>query len=226
MKLEDVPAIAQKYAPLLMFDLKEPFYPDKVAITVLYEPGPSPSFRRSFDFREPDIGYIVEYAIWWDYEIGHLYELEHVWVYVGQDGSVLDCEVSNHGAVLKGLRKDRSNLIGETQVKLYSQPGKHAFSPIPELFELLPQADAACTTLAGNDGLLVNDMFAEDFSTNDEIDGWVRAYLQSCAFTPTYEFKAYELDPASFTTWDALRQEIPIRIHARIAELRSRYSRM
>lgn len=211
------------YAPSIWFDRKEPFFPDRIGVTVITEPSASPSFNRSFSFDQPQLAKIIEYAIWWDYESGHLYELEHVWVYIGKDGEVLDCEVSFHGKVLKGLRKDRSNLIHPHQVQLYSQPGKHAFSPIAELFELLPNAAAATTSLVGKDGLLVNEMFAHAFQTNAQIDAWVRAYLSNFTFTPSFQFEPYEWHEALFTTWAELREEIPARIHARVAELQQMY---
>lgn len=211
------------YAPYIWFDLKEPFYPERVGVTVITEPGDSPSFRRSFPFTQKGLQQIIEYAIWWDYEIGHLYELEHVWVYVGSNGEVLDCEASFHGRVLKGLRKDRSNLLDATHVQLYSQPGKHAFSPLPELFELLPDAEAAASALAGNDGLLINELFQDKFSTNEEINGWVRRYLQTYAFSPAFAYKQHPLSPQLFTSWEQLKEEIPLRIAARVKQLAELY---
>lgn len=104
--------LAMSYAPYLYFDKKEPFFPVRVGVTVLEEAGPSPSFRRRFEFEQPELKYIIEYAIYWDYDIQHLYELEHVWVYVGQDGQVLDCDASFHGWYFKGLLRNRSNLDG------------------------------------------------------------------------------------------------------------------
>lgn len=211
------------YAPYIWFDLKEPFYPERVGVTVITEPGDSPSFRRSFHFAQQGLDKIIEYAIWWDYEIGHLYELEHVWVYVGSNGEVLDCEASFHGRVLKGLRKDRSNLLDGTHVQLYSQPGKHAFSPLPELFELLPDAEAAASTLAGNDGLLINELFKDKLSKSEQIDEWVRRYLQTYAFNPAFSYKQHQLSPQLFTSWDTLKEEIPLRIAARVKQLAELY---
>ena len=35
---------------------------------------------------------LIEYAVYMDYDIQHLYELEHMWVAVGEDGTtVKDC---------------------------------------------------------------------------------------------------------------------------------------
>ncbi|AET58027.1 hypothetical protein ACWHAM_19575 [Paenibacillus terrae] len=216
-------ALWLRYAPYLMFDQREPFYPDFVGVTVLDQPGPSPSFRRTLEFSDERVKHIVEYAIWWDYEIGHLYELEHVWVYVGQDGEVVDCEASFHGRVLKGLLKDRSNLLDGTHVRLYSQPGKHAFSPITDIFELLPDLYTNANERAGVDGLLTNELFHGLIATNDEIDGLVWRHLQSLSFVPAMEFEEYYFAPELFMPWSSLFRIIPERIEARVQELKRQY---
>ena len=213
---------AMSYAPILMFDQNEPFYPDLVGISLLEKPGPSPSFRREILFPVEAVQFVIEYAIWWDYEIGHLYEMEHVWIYVGHDGEVVDCEASFHGKVLRGMLKDRVNMV-DRHVCLYSQPGKHAFSPLPVVFELLPDLYSAAGIQAGCDGLLVNDLFKNYFETNEVIDARVRKYLQTKAFVPTMQFEGYLLGPEKFVTWDRLYEMIPQRIRSRLAELEQMY---
>lgn len=212
--------IALKYAPVLYFDRLEPFYPVLVGVTVLRRPGPSPSFRREFRFDDPRLHSVIEYAIYWDYDIQHLYELEHVWVYVGMDGEVLDAEASFHGKYLKGLLKNRSNLTGGTHVRLYSQPGKHAFSPLPELFELLPNLRSAASTEAGLDGLSVPEMFKGIYGTDEETNRLVRRYLQTFAFEPSMEFEEYRLPEEAFVEWPRLYEEIPRRIERELAGIR------
>ncbi|MEO2202578.1 hypothetical protein ABGV42_02410 [Paenibacillus pabuli] len=209
---------AMSYAPILMFDLNEPFYPDLVGISILEKPGPSPSFKREILFPVEAVQFVVEYAIWWDYEIGHLYEMEHVWIYVGHEGEVVDCEASFHGKVLRGMLKDRMNMV-DRHVCLYSQPGKHAFSPLPVVFELLPDLYSAAGIQAGCDGLLVNDLFKNYYKTNEEIDARVRNYLQTKAFVPTMQFEEYLLEQEKFVTWDRLFEMIPQRIRSRLIEL-------
>ncbi|WP_340013461.1 hypothetical protein [Paenibacillus sp. FSL K6-1318] len=214
---------AMSYAPVLMFDRNEPFYPDFVGVSVLDRSGPSPSFKRDIQFPAEAVQYVIEFAIWWDYEIGHLYEMEHVWIYVGHDGEVVDCEASFHGKVLRGLLKDRVNVVGR-HVCLYSQPGKHAFSPLPVVFELLPDLYSAAGTKAGCDGLLVNDLFRGYFETNEQIDAQVTSYLQTKAFVPSMEFDEYLLKPEMFMTWDQLFGIIPQRINDRLIELEQLYN--
>ncbi|SEA82255.1 hypothetical protein [Paenibacillus sp. 276b] len=212
---------AISYAPVLMFDRNEPFYPDFVGVSILDQSGPSPSFQREIHFPVEAVQYVIEFSIWWDYEIGHLYEMEHVWIYVGHDGEVVDCEASFHGRVLRGLLKDRVNVVGR-HVCLYSQPGKHAFSPIPVVFELLPDLYSAAGANAGCDGLLVNEMFKGYFQTNEEIDASVRSFLQTKAFVPSMEFEEFLLEPSLFMPWQQLFTMIPERIESRLRELELR----
>ncbi|MFH5184156.1 hypothetical protein ACHHV8_16775 [Paenibacillus sp. TAB 01] len=215
-------SLAVKYAPVLYFDRREPFYPVRVGITVFTEPGPSPSFRRKIKFDVPDISFVIEYAIYWDYDIQHLYELEHVWVYVGRSGEVLDAEASFHGKYLKSLLPQKSNLDG-THVRLYSQPGKHAFSPMKELFELVPNLRTAAGDEAGADGLTVPDMLRGRLSSDAAVNRLVREHLQSLAFEPSMQFEAYRIPEELYTIWNQLYEEIPGRIESELAKLRARY---
>lgn len=211
--------LVREYAPILYFDTLEPFFPVRVGVTVLDKPGASPSFRRSFDFQAKDLKYVIEYAIYWDYDIQHLYELEHVWIYVDQEGHVVDCDASFHGRYFKGLLRDGSNLEG-THVKLYSQPGKHAFLPDPEMFYLIPDLMECTKAEAHKRGLIVTGAFDGIYESNEEKDRLVNAELTRNAFTPSMEFQEYRLDPSLLVTWEQLKVEVPQRIEACIEQLR------
>nr|WP_243735110.1 NPP1 family protein [Paenibacillus turpanensis] len=207
--------LAQAYSPYLYFDKNEPFFPARVGVSVLTAPGPSPSFPRSFSFEQEELQAIVEYAIYWDWDIGHLYDLEHVWVYIGQDGDVLDCEASFHGKYLKGLRKDENSIADGTHPKLFSQPGKHAFSPYLEVFEVIPDLFAACSEeQAGKDGLTVGYPFRSEYATNAQIHEWCKGYMQRFAFVPSMEFMEYQIPKELFVPWEELKREIPQRLTA------------
>ncbi|MBD0381799.1 hypothetical protein [Paenibacillus sedimenti] len=212
--------LIKAYAPYLYFDKHEPFFPVRVGVTVFEREGASPSFRRSFSFRDSRVKKIIEYAIYWDYDIQHLYELEHVWVYIGHEGEVIDCEASFHGKYLKGLLKDRSNLADGTHVRLYAQPGKHALCPVPEFLELVPHFWTAVNENAGIDGLTVPYFLEDMLTTNEETNRLVEAYLRTCAFTPTLAYVEYRFDESLFVPWNQLLDEIPHRIQIKIAELR------
>lgn len=215
----------QVYAPYLYFDKNEPFFPVRVGVTIFEQEGVSPSFRRSFSFNDLRLKQIIEYAIYWDYDIQHLYELEHVWVYIGHDGNVIDCEASFHGKYLKGLLKDRSNLFDGTHVRLFSQPGKHAFSPVAEFLELVPHFMTAVNEDAGVDGLTIPYFLEGTIMTNEETNKLVETYLKSCAFTPALVYKEYRLDEELFVPWFKLLKEIPERIMTKISDLTELYGK-
>lgn len=211
--------LAVRYAPILLLDEKEPFLPVRIGMTILRSAGESPSFRRSFAFEDERLEAVLEYAIFWDYDITHLYDLEHVWIYAAKDGSVLDCEASSHGKFLKGLRPDRSNLEGE-RVRLYCQPGKHAFATDVEGFEPLANASRLTLEHAGKDGLIVTGPFHGAYETSETIHDEVRAYMQRYRFEPSWRFRRHALENDLFTSWDSLRREVPARIACCLGDIR------
>ena len=93
-------ALAARYAPIILFDLREPFLPLAAGYTLFTADAPSPSFLREITLGatdRPPAQLAIEYAIWWDWDIQHLYELEHVWVYLDAAGRVIHAEASWHG---------------------------------------------------------------------------------------------------------------------------------
>jgi hypothetical protein len=212
--------LIKNYSPHIYFDKEEPFFPVRIGVTVFDAPGKSLSFPRAFEFADDCIQYVIEYAIYWDYDIQHLYELEHVWMFIGQQGEVIDCEASFHGRYLKGLLRDKRNLVNTTHVKLYSQPGKHAFSPLIELFELLPDLETSTYARAGTAGLIITDVFEGIYFTSTEKNELVYNYLQQFKFKPSMEFVEYDIPEELYVPWNKLFHEIPLRIEKRLAEMR------
>ncbi|THF84264.1 hypothetical protein E6C55_01775 [Cohnella fermenti] len=209
-----------------MFDEREPFFPVRIGVSELRDGEASPSFRRTMRLSGREIERVLEYAIYWDYDIQHLYELEHVWVMLRKDGTVADAEASFHGRYLKALLPDRSNLEGD-RLTIYSQPGKHAFAPLPLLFRLLPDADECTDAEAGRDGLTAPDWLGSDpvrrLMADEDAQRLVREHIRSrFRFSPAYSFLPYELGERKelFVPWSALLEEIPARIQREIASIR------
>ena len=93
-------ALARRHAPIVWFDDAEPFLPQAVGYAVLREPTHSPTFERFLDLDVPGgrtAAAVIEYALWTDWDIQHLYELEHVWSYVDEAGRLIHAEASWHG---------------------------------------------------------------------------------------------------------------------------------
>ncbi|QHQ59829.1 hypothetical protein Ana3638_02600 [Anaerocolumna sedimenticola] len=115
------------------------------------------------------INFVIEYAMWFDYDIQHLYELEHLWIYVDKAGTVKDAEGSFHGKYLKMVQPDTNQVRYEDDRHLmaFSQPGKHAFLPEARLFYLIPDLVSYCKEEAGLDGISVPEIY-EDINYNDK----------------------------------------------------------
>src|SRR5512147_2213367 len=91
--------LAFRYAPHIFFVDEEPFLPLVVGYTIFRDEAQSLSFpkRRIERQRLPEWESVIEYAVWMDWDIGHLYELEHTWSYVGANGELVWSEGSWHG---------------------------------------------------------------------------------------------------------------------------------
>jgi len=206
-----------RLAPILCVDRNEPFDPIRIGVTVFERTARSSSFDRTVVVDPVRTAFIVEYAVYWDYDIQHLYDLEHVWIHVGHDGKIAGCEVSFHGHYLIGLMRDRSNVTEDGRAKVYVQPGKHAMAASEELFRLLPNVESCCMEDAGIEGLLEPEMFRGTFKTGAADDAVSERILRGFAFRPSFEYAPLELSDDVFVAWEELREEIPARMKALLA---------
>ena len=214
-------ALAARYAPVLRFDAREPFLPLAVGYTIFRESGPSPSFRQGYTVDlapagAPPAAFAIEYAIWWDWDIGHLYELEHVWVYVGADGRVARVAASWHGEFRDMVGVPVHSPDGAHPV-LYSEPGKHAFAPTPEWFKERRAHFKRSETsdLAGASGILMAEYIAGHVTPTPLKVRLVHTYLAQHAFEPSWDFsQVFTFAPEMFVPWPALRDWMPARINA------------
>lgn len=208
-----------RYAPHIYRDRLEPFPIRFVGCTVFTRKAPSESFPKwVVDPEETGARMIIEYAVFYDYDIGHMYDLEHIWVAVDAAGGVADCWCSFHGMRLRAFGLSVFRMEG-THPVLYAQPGKHAMLPHPALFELHPEFHTACTSGAGG-GLLLPGFLAGTVETNDVLDSEIARFIRSrYAFTPSLEFVQEELCPGQFISWPELLQRIPQRITNEIQKI-------
>lgn len=208
-----------RVSPILYMDRLEPFKPIRIGVTVLEAPAPSPSSDRFIHFDTSRIRTVIEYAIYWDYDIQHIYDLEHVWIYVDHEGEIASCEASFHGRYFIGLLPDRSNLLANQRVKLFVQPGKHAMIPIQDFFRLLPNVESCCQSEAGIDGVLEPAMFRGQYKSGEDIDQRAEKHLREFSFQPSFEYVPHEWASDAFVPWMELTKEIPIRMKALLAEI-------
>jgi phosphoglycolate phosphatase-like HAD superfamily hydrolase len=218
-------ALALRHAPLIWFDDAEPFLPQAVGWAVLRRPTHSPTFER---FLHPEVpggrtaAAVIEYALWTDWDIQHLYELEHVWSYVDGSGRLIHAEASWHGEWAPLVQSGRISAEGDRPVA-WAQPGKHAMTPDPRVFTAvdayrLLAAQEARPPARG--GLLIVDGMRGRLRRTARGDALARAYLHSRAFEPTFRFgRLWDARNAPFEPAERLLEGIPGRIRAVLRRL-------
>ncbi len=219
--------LAARYTPIIRFDSREPFLPLAVGYTIFRSDAPSPSFPRTIELRPPDeppAEFAIEYAIWWDWDIGHLYELEHVWVYVDERGELARVEASWHGgfsnmAVAGAIAREGTHPV------VLSEPGKHAFAAAADWYDERRHhyGGQESERWAGVGGVWVTPLFADELGSlrTPEANTLVRTFLQRQRFQPAWDFShRFEIDPALLVPWSALQAWVPRRVAWLIDTLR------
>ncbi|MBN1889831.1 MAG: hypothetical protein JW850_17680 [Thermoflexales bacterium] len=219
-------ALAARYAPAIRFDAREPFLPLAAGYTIFRHDASSPSFRQGYavDLNPPDqaaASFAIEYAIWWDWDIGHLYELEHVWVFVDESGRVVRGEASWHGGH-HDMRHDGALALEGDHLVLYSEPGKHAFAPTPDWFRERRQRMKRAETreLAGIDGVLIAPYLEGKVKPAPLKTRLAHTYLARRAFEPSSDFsQLFQFTPEMLVPWPALLTWMPLRVNSILEQL-------
>jgi len=219
--------IAYRRFPTLVFDEREPFLPSRVAYSIFREPCDSNvdprrrlGTKNRIVFALPGLDSVVEYGIWWDWDIQHLYELEAAWAYLGEEGEYLKLEASWHGRY-NVMYEDPADFKGGRPV-LYSQPGKHAFASDPAGFPREVTRNA-CSRDAGRMGLHVTPLFEGKIAKSPRRDRLASRYLQGKSFVPNFKFSRNWLpSPGQIVTWEDMKAWIPSRIEEVISLLEGR----
>ena len=216
-------ALARQLAPRIRFARNEPFFPSKVGVTVLDAPRQSPSAPLAITF-EPGVAKVVEYAIWWDWDIQHLYELEHVWLKLDDNDAIVGVDASAHGKLYPMVLADGALPLEDERVTLYSVPGKHAFHASADpILERRDWLTASCTSMTSAGHVLINHMFKEAFATlTAEDHRAVRRHLQNSAFMPAFDFSAaFDLSTVDHISWPDLHAFICQRVPQVLAQVRA-----
>ncbi len=218
--------LAFRHFPIIVFDRMEPFLPSRVGYSVFRSPSDSRvdykrklSTTSAISFGLPGLESVIEYGIWWDWDIEHLYELEAAWVYLGRSGEYMKVEASWHGDY-KEILVDGKIPVRDGRPVVFSQPGKHAFAASPEAFKPEEKYIEPCSAGAGSMGLLVTPLFEGKIVTSPERDRLVREYLKTKAFVPSFQFtKEWRMPRESFVPWERLEKWIPVRVEEIISRL-------
>lgn len=216
----DALVLARRHAPLLRLDLRDPFRPDVVGVTRLAVGETSPSCHHVPPAPEGS-AFVLEYAIWWDGDIQHLYELEHVWICFDATEQPLATFASAHGRLLDMAGAEHR----EGRPVLFCEPGKHAHAPTLEgILAHREGLDRACTSGQRLTGILVQDKFRAELSALSPYDQYLgREYLRSLCFQPTYDYGVtVDLADLVYLSWSELRAEIPRFLRSQLEDLRRR----
>jgi glycerophosphoryl diester phosphodiesterase len=206
--------LALRHSPRIRFDIREQFLPSIVGYTVFRNEIDSPSFARRLIL--PDGAACgIEYAIWWDWDIQHLYELEHIWVYLDSNEHVILAEASWHGGLHELAGADGKVPLDNGRVTVYSEPGKHAFAPVADwLLRRAEETRASCGRHAGKGGVLVTRLFEKIIGDRTPLNNQLTwTYLEHFAFEPTFDFSnVFELAQVVHVPWQNLFVWIPGRM--------------
>jgi putative hydrolase of the HAD superfamily len=224
-------ALAARYAPRILFDRHEPFTPLAVGYTIFRDDGYSASFPRCIGLNpvgRPPATMAIEYAIWWDWDIHHLYELEHVWTYVDAHDEVVHAEGSWHGdfGTIRHGQDGQLPLHHNTHLIVYSQPGKHAFAPSDEPFVKIMKDYICrqCGEQSKKSGLLITSIFKGILDpyktpTGDQL---INSFLDTQAFEPAFAWdQIFDISPHLLLPWPVLADWIPQRIDWLLEELKN-----
>ena len=223
---------AQDFLPIVHFDRRETIPLRAIGYTVFHETSPSISFPgRKVQVREGETA--IEYAYYWDYDIQHMYDLEHIWVWLDEGHHPVRAQGSFHGKYL--------NLFGEGlemlqpdggHIHAFCQPGKHAFLPSGDLFCLVPGWFESCNTESGGPVLLgspfsaahredARDAFRPTAEDHLHSIGYIRSHL---AFEPSLSFREDSCSDVPLMTWAELQEKIPSWIFDECRRLSEIYS--
>ena len=213
--------LAVRHAPQIRFDQWEPFLPSVAGYTVFRGNGKSPSFPRELILPE-GATCAIEYAVWWDWDIQHLYELEHIWVYLDADEQVMRADASWHGGQNLMVDDDGKVPLQEGRVILYSEPGKHAFAPVESWLRKREETTRrGCSIHSGKGGVLVTDLFKGIIRDRNPLNNQLTwTYLERQQFVPSYDFSnLFRLDQAVLVPWSNLFEWIPRRVNWWVQQL-------
>ncbi len=199
--------IAKKYLPNMLFCANEPFFPTKIGYDIFTKTSTSNSFgrRKGMLIDGEKIATCIEYQIYFDYDITHMFDLEHLWIYIDKNGTVVDAECSFHGRCVKALLEDKSNLVNDTTLSIYSQPGKHAFSTTTSVFEKWHAAYKDTQNSAGKDGLATIFYDYGKYEHTKYLDKIVQNSMKKYAFTPENTYVSFDANTVELLPWQELK---------------------
>ncbi|MBD8892279.1 HAD family hydrolase [Roseibium litorale] len=219
--------LARRHIPVIMLDEAEPYPPLAMGYTVFVEAGQSPSSKFQV---VPQGGPVIEYAIWYDWDIQHMYDLEHIWVYLDKAEQPVRVDASRHGNRVAMQAEGGRFLSREGRAVVYSEAGKHAHWADGE--EMRAKAGtylpAMCCDLAAFEGVHLGNRYCESGLVVPEgLDHRLaKLQMRADAFLPVYRFYPAVDSSIALVPWPLLDSWIPERVRLLMSDLRQRMPRI
>ena len=213
-------ALARRHRPILMMDENEPYQPVAMGYTIFEKKAQSPSSKFQV---VPKGGAVIEYAIWYDWDIQHMYDLEHVWVYLGETGTIVELQASRHGKRIAMTPGCDALMLKGDRPQLYCEAGKHAHWASQE--EMAKGAGiyllAMCTDMAGLHGVHRGNVFCRDghITPSPLAHRLARLKAKADAFVPAFIFSPADDQAVKLVPWQDLERWIPRRVEQLMADL-------
>lgn len=161
---------------------------------------------------------VIEYAIYYDSDIQHIYDLEHVWIYLDHHYQIIGVKASRHGMFVTQYETVKEIKTKNGHPILYIDPGKHAHHVTPKTMR--KKILYACNTQQ----LSAQGMYPVHFFTpaiwqqfKDVYPGKakiIQYYKENFAHPPSFHFKKYLIPERPLLVgWKALENEIPQRVY-------------
>lgn len=205
---------AQRFAPILMLDRAEPFRPVQIGASVFKAEAQSPSSKFTVT---PQGEICFEFAIFWDYDIGHLYDLEHIWVHIS-GGTVVAVEATFHGQ-----RQTIDLDLADERPQVWCEAGKHAHFQNRDQRDKMAEATHQMSgPLAGQGGVHTGNPFSADFGDLTAHDHRLATlFLVRQGFEPAgSDALAWDLTQVPMVPWPDMPAFIADRMRTNIAKLR------
>lgn len=218
--LPSAPEDFLRYLPFLYQDENETVPLRKIGFHLCTQAGPSASVPgMTLSPADRDTRFLIEFSLYWDYDIQHMYDLEQIWVFVGGDGSLRGLWNSFHGFVLDAFGLPAMVHRRDGRPMLYIQPGKHAPLADPALFGLHKDFRASLREQAGG-GLLIPPFLADVLRTTPELDDRIRRHIRkSLTFEPSGRYVPVPVTPDMLCPTGELLALIPSFVDESIRKL-------
>ncbi|WP_152912438.1 HAD family hydrolase [Candidatus Rhodobacter oscarellae] len=194
-------------------DRAEPFRPQRIGLSAFAAETPSPSSKFTVTPRGEAC---YEFAIFWDYDIGHLYDLEHIWVHESK-GEVVAVEASFHGQ-----RHDVEMCLRAGRPLVWVEAGKHAHLQSRAQRDAMAEATRLmCGSQAGIGGIHTANPFSAGFGDlSDHDHRLARLFLSRLQFTTTGgRALEHDLNDTPMVPWPEMPDFIAARLRHVIAKL-------